>query len=158
MESLEPPLYFDGSTVQINNFHLKKLKIDLNTHLEIVKFLESGATVEEQNLLYAEWVLSHFKGVVYDKSKLFIRIPSAEAADFLEKHVDKIINKSGFQEISSTLVDILGDNRERPRNTAPAIKSVNQMIAPIGFEAKALQTNPVQYKIIRREDVVNEQV
>lgn len=158
MESLEPPLYFDGSTVQINNFHLKKLKIDLNTHYEIIKFLESGETVEEQNLLYAEWVLSHFKGVVYDKSKLFIRRPSAEASDFLKKYVDKIINKSDFQEISSTLVDILGDNRERPRNTAPALKNVNKMIAPIGFEAKALQTNPVQYKIIRTEDILNEQV
>ncbi|MEE0060557.1 MAG: DEAD/DEAH box helicase [Acutalibacteraceae bacterium] len=158
MESLEPPLFFDGSSVQINNFHLKKLKIDLNAHYEIVKFLESGATVEEQNLLYAEWVLSHFKGVVYDKSKLFIRRPSAEAADFLKKYVDKIISKSDFQEISSTLVDILGDSRERPRNNAPAIKNVNKMIAPIGFEAKALQTNPVQYKIIKTEEILNEQV
>lgn len=29
MESLESPLYFDGSTVQINNFHLKNLKLTL---------------------------------------------------------------------------------------------------------------------------------
>ena len=71
IDSLEPPLYYDGSKIKFNEFHIKKLNFDLWTYKEIIAHMESVDDPEKQGLLYAKWILSHFEGLTYDRNKLF---------------------------------------------------------------------------------------
>ena len=78
---------------------------------------------------YIESIPGRYGGYRLERSALFPMLKMTdkekealcESINYIVSKKD-FINKSDFQEISSTLVSILGDNREKPRNTAPAIK------------------------------------
>lgn len=151
IEEISPPLYFDGKSLKVNSFFMSKLNIDLRRYDNLIERMSECNSREEQNRVYANFILENFQGVSYDSESLFIENLDKELEKILDECLDKKISPEEFQRIALQLKDLLGDNRVKTSDAAPGIKKVKDLISEYGYSV-ASSGDPKMYTFSKEED------
>ena len=152
IEEISPPLYFDGTSLKANSFFMSKLNIDLIRYDYLIERMSECNSREEQNHVYANFVLENFQGVSYDSESLFIENLDKELEKLLSECLDKKISSEVFQTIALKLRDLLGDNRVKTSDKAPGINKVKELISEYGYTVVS-NGDPKMYTFSKEEDV-----
>lgn len=152
IEEISPPLYFDGKALKVNSFFMSKLNIDLRRYDYLIERMSECNSREEQNHVYANFILENFQGVSYDSESLFIENLDKELEKILGECLDKKISPEEFQSIALQLKDLLGDNRVKTSDAAPGIKKVKDLISEYGYTVASIG-DPKMYTFSKEENV-----
>ena len=152
LETISPPLYFNGKELKINPFYLSKLKIDSNRYEQLITSMEKCNSCDEQNQVYSNFILGYFDGATYDEDSLFILNLDKELEKILNQYLNKKIHTDKFQEISLQLKELLGENRVKPSDNAPGINKVKELLLPYGYTIIS-SGDPKMYTFKREENL-----
>lgn len=151
-EAISAPLFFDGTQLNYNSFHLRKLKEEYNTYKNLINLLSTTENEADRNLLYANYILQNFDGVTYDEDTLFLQDTTMQLIGLLTKYQNKRLSSDEFKELSLKIVGILGDTRKKARDTAPSATTINKSICDYGYEILT-DGNPVHYQVVQKEEI-----
>ena len=131
---------------------MSKLNIDLRRYDYLIERMSECNSREEQNFIYANFILENFQGISYDSESLFIENLDKELEKILGKCLGEKISSEKFQVIALQLKDLLGDNRIKSSDNAPGIKKVKELISEYGYTV-ASSGDPKMYTFSKEEDV-----
>lgn len=146
-ETIAPPLLFNGTQLDYNSLHLRKLKLEYNHYQNLINQLSGVETEQEQNLMYAKLILAEFDNVEYSEEKLFLQDQKEELKEVLTNYQDELLTSDEFEILSYGIVEILGDPRVKARESAPSASTLNKRLIDFGYKIET-SGNPVQYKVV----------